>query len=316
MTSASSLAFPGSRTLATWWQQLARYGPTGLGVGYLFVHRLEAHAAWLVTQPLDPLSLLVLEAIRLEQQRPGTPTDSLSDRLERRLGLALGVIRRLLHSLQEMSLLEADLAADRLPSGCRLTERGDEALRSGLVPSHEWKRTEFSFVERLGPTGARLALPHFMRIAAAPATPWAPGEANAPVVSLLQACLEETPTWKNTFGFPCEVQAFPVFSDSVPLSPADVIIDKPERLLVVFFATAQQELLGFAARPEGWVLLADEPIVRLPAGAMTALGLERIIVPERLAETDPRKGETWLLAGDGYVRHAATPARSVSEDPR
>ena len=101
-----------------------------------------------------------------------------------------------------------------------------------------------------------------------------------------------------------------------PIEPADVIIDKPVRLLVVFFATAQQELLGFGVRPEGWVLLADEPILRLPARAMTALGLERVAVPERLGKTDLIKAETWLLAGDGYVRHAATLNRSVSENPR
>ena len=188
MTSASSLAFPGSRTLATWWQQLAGYSPTGLGVGYLFVHRLEARAAWLVKHPLDRLSLLVLEAIRLENTPPSTPTDSFGDRLERRLGLTLSVIRRLLQSLEKMNLLEAEHASDTLASACRLTERGDEALRSGLVPSHEWKCAEFPFVERLGPTGTRLSLPHFMPIAEAPAAPWVPGEANC-AAGLAVACL-------------------------------------------------------------------------------------------------------------------------------
>ena len=275
MTSASSLAFPGSRTLAAWWQQLASFQPLNLGVGYFFVHRLEAPVAWRRAQSLDPLSLFVLEAVHAEETRESGTSENHCDRLQRRLHLDLPVIRRLTRNLEQWCLVDCRLSADSVMTGCRLTEQGREALRLGKVSTRQVRRETFPFVERLGPTGQRLAAPHFLRLAEAPAAPWLAGEATGIPISQLHACAEETLEWKSTFGFPLDVEAFPESSAGSPVSPDHVIIDRPERLLAVFCQTREQELLGFGVRPEGWALVAGEPIARLPAAAADFLGLDR-----------------------------------------
>jgi hypothetical protein len=275
MTSATSLAFPGGRTLATWWQQLASFKPVGLGVGYFFVHRLDAQAAWFRAQPLDPLALLVLEAILMEEACASGSTECFCARLQRRLPLELPILRRLTQTLEQAQLIECGRLTGPVVDECRLTDRGQQARRSGAVPVRHCQRDTFTFVERLGPTGQRMASPHFLRLAEAPAAPWLACEATGVPISQLRACAEETPEWKSTFGFPLDVEAFPESSAGSPVAPEQVIIDRPERLLAVFCQTREQELLGFGVRPEGWALVAGEPIARLTAAAADVLGLDR-----------------------------------------
>src|SRR5437868_6430014 len=98
MTSASSLAFPGSRTLATWWQQLAPFAPRSLRVGYLFVHRLEAAGSWLQPRPLEPLLQLVLESLALGPL-------AAAHLLNSRLPLGTPVLSRLLQSSESARLV-------------------------------------------------------------------------------------------------------------------------------------------------------------------------------------------------------------------
>jgi hypothetical protein len=352
MTSASSLAFPGSRTLATWWRQLASFKPRVLGVGYLFLHRLEAPAYWLDTEPLDPFLRLVLEALVLEQRRCASGLDSRVLRLHERLNLAVPVIQRLLRHLTELQLLKAHVpVADQGPSW-EITEAGHEALRTGKISSGRRRRGLFSFVERLDPNGERRAPPHYARIADGPATPWVVPSGAEFAVSWLHDCLERGHEWKTTFGFPTEVTGFiSAALEGAAARPDDLVVDRSERLLVVLAQSCRQreEFLVFGVDPEGWVLHA-EPIVQLPAAAGAvfweqsqspelapwerawlswcqhwhvppaygrdcnfSLVEERVRVgaPERLVrllqsgKSDVFKGETWLLAGDAYLRQAA-----------
>jgi hypothetical protein len=354
MTSASSLAFPGSRTLATWWRQLTSFEPQGLRVGYLFLHRLEVPACWLERKPLDPLLLLVLDALVLEQKRDATSTDQLGSRLRQRLSLDIPVVLRLMHALAELQLIKNQTPSAGLAPSWLVTEQGQAALQTKTVWSRESRRGTFPFIERLGPTGQRLAPPHYVRILDAPASPRLVEDAATFAVAWLHTCLDQSPEWKKTFGFPLEVRSFEAVTQEAP-APASwnhVILDRAERLLVVLFQgpKPKEDLLGFAIRPEGWVLNAAEPILHLPADARTVfweqdqsaafdlwqrawlswcrirnLPLDyaqecslalveerlRIAAPEQLirylqiGKSEILKGETWLLAGEGYVRQAA-----------
>jgi hypothetical protein len=353
MTSASSLAFPGSRTLANWWRQLAPFEPQALGVGYLFLHRLEAPASWLQQQALDPLLLLVLRAFALEQD--GSDTAEVTCRgLNTRLRLDMPIVRRLVQALADLQLVTAASHLAGVGSSWTFTEQGRETLRTGHTWSRPWKRGMFSFVERLEPTGRRREAPHYLQILDAPSSAWVVQEGAAFEVARLRACVDESPEWKRTFGFPGELAAFPAFEPrtGTALAWEHVVVDRTERLLVVLFQGPRpaEELFGFGVRPEGWVLHAAEPVIHLPAGARAAfseldrsLSLHdwqraweswcqmravpaadatecalslvderlRIAAPERLirflqsANNDIFKGETWILAGEGYVRQAA-----------
>jgi hypothetical protein len=349
MTSASSLAFPGSRTLATWWRQLDVYKPQSLCAGYLFVHRLEAPAIWRQQQPLDPFLLLVLEALSLEQ-KDAAPQDRACRRLSRRLHLDVPILRHALHSLAALELIGSPAAAPE--TAWRLTDPGQDALRDKRAWARIQKRGTFSFVERLDPTGQRRAAPHYLKIAAGPASPWHVEPAAAFDAAWLRACQDQAPEWKDAFGWPAELVAFDPAappSETAP-RPDQVVLDRTERLLVVLLqgSNPADELLGFGVRAEGWLLHAAEPIFRLPTAARSlfpeasasldvwqqawrswcqsrsfpavdvkectlSLVEERLRVeaPEHLIRAlqagkgDFAKTETWLLAGDGYLRHAA-----------
>src|SRR5450755_2918913 len=105
MPSASSLAFRGSRTLAIWWRQLAPFEPQALGVGYLFLHRLDAPATWLQRQTLDPLLVLILQAFALEQQDASAPSEVSLSKLHQRLRLDFPILRSLVHALAALQLV-------------------------------------------------------------------------------------------------------------------------------------------------------------------------------------------------------------------
>jgi hypothetical protein len=344
MTSASSLAFPGSRTLATWWRQLTPLEPKGLGVGYLFLHRIEASADWLRAKPLDPLLLLVLEAIAFMQKEAAFSPSQLGNRLH----LDPAVVRRLVHSLINLQLVEEKAAGG--PTWC-ITQAGQETLTTKNIWVRQKQRGQFPFAERLGPTGRRLGPPHYLNIHDAPATPWNIEPGTIFDVNWLHACQTQASEWKVTFGFPLDLLAFSA-PGATNAHWDNIVLDKSERLLVVFFQgpKPQEELFGFGVRPEGWQLNVAEPIFRLPAPAINlfiepdgvaplvafknawqswcqtrtvppteiqecelALSDEclRVATPERLIQylqagkSDIFKGDTWLLAGEGYVRQAA-----------
>jgi hypothetical protein len=351
MTSASSLAFPGSRTLATWWRQLSPWEPQALSVGYLFLHRLEAPAYWREPEPLDPLLVHVLEASVLDPSGPAARRN-LFERLHQRLNLDVPVLQSLVRALADAHLIEVKSPFPEV--AWALTEQGQEALKTKSVWKRRCKRGVFAFVEMLDPIGRRLAPPQFVKVLDAPASSWHVDETVAFDVAWLCECLERPSEWKKTFGFPLEVVDFP---EPVPKAATSVpwdrvILDRAERLLVVCCQTSKPEegLLTFGVRPEGWVLNAVEPVLRLSvASAVVAGEMEpsvdldlwrhswgtwcqmrnvsaaesdeclfsqereclRIEAPERLIQrlqdgkSDVFKGETWLLAGAGYLRRAA-----------
>jgi hypothetical protein len=342
MTSASSLAFPGSRTLATWWRQLAPFQPDMLCAGYLFIHRLDICACFRELRPLDPLLAMALEAFALEAKQPPSAGE---DALGRRLHLELPALRGLLRSLADLKLIEG-----RGGAFWALTELGREALTSKAVWSPRWRRGQFSFVESLSPVSARRAPPHFLKVHEAPAASWHPEESAAFALTWLYDCVRQDTGWKKTFGFPLDLVEFAQAS-SPAASWQRVVIDRPERLLVAFCRNRRLDgdVLGFGVRPEGWILNAAEPIIRLPAAASGVIPEIEEVPPERwkqawlewcrsrqlppadaaesslrlederllvnvpsallqslqASKSDVLKGETWLLAGDGYLRSAA-----------
>lgn len=362
MTSASSLAFPGSRTLASWWRQLEHIAPVSLSVGYLFVHRLDVPARWLIPRPVDPLLLLVLEALALDQDASGSAG---LDQLAQRLRLDAPVIRGLIKSLLEARLVEPCCNGAARPRWA-LSQEGRQALQKKTTHEPHWRRAQLAFVERLGPAGQRLADPHFLSLREAPSTPWHVEAGAAFDMKWLEACLVQSDEWKATFGFPADLAAFltgTAISQGASLSleaaaPAAlpawerVALDRSERLLVALCRVAQPEgaVLGFGVRPEGWALAAAEPVIHLPAAgrsilsdldtvadapswrqtwrqwcqSRTQLGASeeqceltvdkatlRVRIPAplldalRTSKSDLLKGDTWLLAGEGYLRHAA-----------
>ncbi|HEV3444311.1 MAG TPA: hypothetical protein VG099_06685, partial [Gemmataceae bacterium] len=65
MTAAPALAFPPSKTLLSWWTQLAPFRPSALWVGHLLLHRVEALVSAQRPCPIDPIALFVLRAVAL-----------------------------------------------------------------------------------------------------------------------------------------------------------------------------------------------------------------------------------------------------------
>jgi hypothetical protein len=267
-------------------------------------------------------------------------------RLGRHVPLHVPILRRLVRTLTEEQLLRQD--DDQISH--QLTEAGHLALKNRTVPRRAWKRGQFSFVERVDAGGRRLAPPHFLNIQEAAAVSWHAMEENFFDVAWLHDCLNQASDWKKAWNFPPEAMAFPAKTAS--LSADEVIVDRTERLLMAFLEVnkPEQEILGFGIRPEGWVLNAAEPILRLPASAAPlvaelsapaslelwqqawlgwcrlrglpeadagacSLTLEKeclcVQAPEGLhahwqaAKSEIFHGDTWLLAGTGYVRRAA-----------
>ena len=68
MTAVPPWTFPGSRTLAGWWRQLAPLQPRQLWVGHLLFHRVEALVGLNQMRRPDRFTRLVLDAIA---SRPG-----------------------------------------------------------------------------------------------------------------------------------------------------------------------------------------------------------------------------------------------------
>src|SRR5438874_785398 len=119
MDRASSLIYPGSRTLAGWWRQLAPRQPSALGVGYGFVHRVEAPVNVQCEEPIDPLAHLILQALDLQATAGGRAAD-----LQERLRLPAAMVQRVLAGMIDTGLVV------RSASDCwQTTEQGRHALQ-------------------------------------------------------------------------------------------------------------------------------------------------------------------------------------------
>jgi hypothetical protein len=343
MIAASSLAFPGSKTLSAWWSQLAPFGPSQLWVGHLFIHRLEVLAEVVQAVAVDGLQLVLLRAFALEESA-GSPDFPVLERLDRHLHLGSGVIGRLLGDLRaEGLLLPGDAAA--------LSPSGRAALVQGQYPRRGWQRRELVFVERLRPDGSRALPPHFLALTAAPAQRWQPDAGVGFDLAWVKQSSVQAQAWKQTFAFPEEVQdiADPQDAGIDPPAWQRVAVDRPERLLAALIAVGQggtEKILVFAAQQDGWLLRGSSPIGALAwpgrqefpdlaelgnwsrpwqdwclarqfstadaqACTLTHGGHRlEVLAPAALharlatGKSDLLKGDTWLLAGDGYVRAA------------
>lgn len=264
MTSASSLAFPGSKTLAGWWRQLSSQHPLSFGVGYLFLHRVEAPVLFLKPKKIERFSLLILEA--LEMDAPGGSAETaLLDRLHTRLRLERSIILQILRALRAEGL--AGNAAD---GTWAVTVRGRHGIKQGEIPVDSCERRIFHFLEQCDPAGVRSQPPHFVNVRGNGGVPWQPGDTYPFDAALLRQCLERPESWKQQVGFPLDVRQIPdlAANDGDP-DWQRVIVDQPERVLVVLALVPggdQPRLLGFSARQEGWVLSTAEPILAQNAG--------------------------------------------------
>jgi DNA-binding MarR family transcriptional regulator len=340
MDRASSLIYPGSRTLAGWWRQLHAYQPQAFWIGYSFLHRVEAHVNVVRAQPVEPLTHLVLQALALEQ----TQSVSLAD-LQARLRLPIAVVQRVLVGMEREGLLSRSP-----PDRWQVTERGNEALRCRHVPMHVQERRVFPFLECLDASGLRLGPPRFLPVAECAGAPWLVDAAHQFDVTWLPASIGQSIEWKKACGFPAEVESL---ADSTASEAwQHVIVDRPERVLFVLILSktaGSSELLGFAVKVDGWTLYDQMPVLRVPESARTALPelvspaaevwqeawrswcrqrqlpmneVEICVLayhsprlevqpPPRLlqrlhaAKSDLFKGDAWLLVGEGYVRTAA-----------
>jgi hypothetical protein len=63
MTADSALAFPASKALAGWWRHLAPYKPSSIWIAHLILHRVEAPVIAQQPSPVDSLGLFVLKAV-------------------------------------------------------------------------------------------------------------------------------------------------------------------------------------------------------------------------------------------------------------
>src|SRR3954452_6774163 len=122
MTAPAPLAFPGSRSLAGWWRQLAPVQPRGLWIGHLFLHRIEALVSLVRPCRADPFQQLILKALALTAGETAA-------QLEQRLHLGRPILGRVLTGLQKEGLVRSSP-----DSPWRLTPAGRQALEHGEYP--------------------------------------------------------------------------------------------------------------------------------------------------------------------------------------
>jgi hypothetical protein len=338
MDRASSLIFPGSRTLASWWRQLAPSQPQALWIGYEFVHRIEAPVHVHSAQPIEPLSALVLQAIQLEVQLQPAALDAVNPALlEARLRLPIAVLQRVLIGMQETGLL-----ARPARNGWHITDLGRHALHANQIPLKLCTRRVFPFVECLDAAGQRTAPPTFLPIADCAGTSWQVDESHRFEPGFLRAAIAQSSDWKQAHAFPGEIDA--LADDATVDAAQQVLLDRPQRVMLVRILTSN-ELLGFAVKVDSWTLHDREPVLRMPGATHSAPDVPPTVwqdawrswcrqrqlptnevdactltyraprlevqAPPRLvqrlqsAKSDLFKGEAWLLVGDGYRRTAA-----------
>jgi len=338
MTSASSLAFPGSRTLAGWWRQLLPHHPAAIAVGHLFFHRLEASVAVSRLKSLDRFSRLLLEALELELARAATNKELLT-RLQARSHLEPAILHQILRRLQVEGLV--DMSDRWVP-----TPLGRHGLQHGHYPRETTERRVFHFLERCDAVGQRTGPPHFLNLRGIHAAPWHANAAHAFDAAWLRQCLDQPEEWKQTRGFPVDVVR--VLEQPAPGEDASawqrVLVDHPGQALAVLVLAGDADsprVLGFAARQEGWQLHMTEPLLVLERGweelfpeligpaldvldrawrgwaqahgipetEMRVLGLAghrlQMQAPaSAVARLRAIKGDTWLLLGAGHLRPA------------
>lgn len=283
MDRAASLIFPGSKTLVGWWGQLASYRPQALWIGYGFLHRIEAPVTILRELPVDPFLDMVLQALTLE------PASGVAlKNLQARLHLPTAVLQPILSEMQTLGFVA------RREDQWQMTPAGAQALARKQFPTQVQERRVFPFLESLDAAGQRLGPAQFLAIAECAHAPWQVDDAHRFDRAWLKAAVEQSAEWKASLAFPGDVTAL------VQNTAEDVLVDRAERALVVFLLSGA-ELLGFAAKVDGWTLSQRTPAVRLPASACAHW-------PERFQEP---ASSVWQDAWRDWCRQRQLPTNEV-----
>jgi hypothetical protein len=271
MTAALSLPFPGGRTLAGWWRLLAPRQPTALWVGHLFLHRIEALTRRRRSYRPEPFSLLVLRALALEQ--PGQANRHAAEeqlrRLDGQLHLGRQLLLQVLGGLARQGLAEGDPQA-----GWTLATPGRQVVEHGEIPAECYERQTFTFLEREPADGSGEKPPAFLGLRPAAGAAW---QGSTFDVAALRACLDRPAEWKERHGFPADVAEILGPEGEAAMIPPwqRVLVDRPVDLLIVLAAVAPERssrrLLGFAVKPEGWLLEAAEPVLTLAEASAAEL---------------------------------------------
>jgi hypothetical protein len=352
MTALPPFAFPGSRSLGSWWRQLAPYHPRCWWVAHLLLQRAEAPVRISRTVVLDPYALWVLDAL---QCHGGASPEKLN------LSLPLGVpvIRQVLRQLINDNLVEADAANTWRP-----TPLGHEARlqRKYAFPAYQRRNLYFHHHE---------AAPLYMNLINPPTVPWPAGEAWKFDRNLVQECISRPIEWKRDHGFPLDIEELIADSEgslaagSNPENGHRGIEYQPEYLSVVLLkaktASRKDHLLGFAFSPTGWTMNVTKPVLDWPLPKPDSFS-ELIPQPEteqwrqvwtewgkenRLSDTEiadctlelrdfrlkvlaPRslldklralrnevlRGEVWLLTGTDHIRAAGLLDIGIKEEKK
>lgn len=275
MTAASPLVFPGSRTVAGWWRQLASYQPSSLWIAHLHGHRVEALIRAGRAHPLDQLWLLVLGA--LARLMPGSLAQ-----LNERLCLGRPFLFQTLRELEQHFLVTAG------PQECwSLTDAGRHALASGDYPSPVYERRVFHYIEDHQSHSAF----HFVPLSSD--RPGAPSNSDhRPFdIASLRDSIRQPIEWKERHHFPRDVQDVIEIAAVHENGDAEtslyrstggrarsnelsdwkkVVVDAPFRLALTLVRAAPEPgaecLHGFAFRPDGWLLDSSKPLFTLSAG--------------------------------------------------
>ena len=183
MSDATSLAFPGGRTLAAWWRQLAIYAPERFWAGYLTFQRLECPVLALQPQRLPPLEALVLKALAIHT----TPVTASA--LAGWLHLETALIESVLRFLQREGLIAwQNVGASTATEAGRHTVEHGEYFKSRYQARvlHLWDTDV-----RIPTASSFVHLPHPERVT------WLPSPIETFAIDRLRACFDQSVEWKG-----------------------------------------------------------------------------------------------------------------------
>jgi hypothetical protein len=317
------MSVPVSRPLVGWWRDLAVHKPSRLWFAHLVLHRLEVLVESESVGPLDALGDALLQHIRALPQ----PADLRS--LPAELYLDAALFRRIIDHLLALARLTLDAEGRASPVGTecvvapRLRQRRvlyftdgtpafflplDGSAGTAMMPPAGWafEVGQLDDFASRPPAWRRDNLfPADLRRFLHPADLAEPAQAEAVIVDRAeQSLLAMVQTGDRLLGFPAsaenwELQRTPALS--LPLSSE--------------FALSLLAPLPGEAWRQAWLGWCQQR--SLPGNDVDACKLEptdhRLVVraPARLVDklrqgrSEALRGEAWLLAGAGRVRHAA-----------
>jgi hypothetical protein len=250
MTAAPTLVLPGSRVLHGWWRDLSGMRPRRLWFAHLLLHRLEVLVSRQVHAPLASLS----QSLRKFLARQVSPCRTSQVASELHLGTDL--LAELLSELVQRGLVR------RAPEG---PEDAWEVVRPAVdslaenAPPTQKERRSFFFTD-----GAPAI---YLPLAPSATTPIAPPDGWRFDLSVLQACIQQSPEWKSRYGFPRDVlQMIPLPANATEDDWRGVALERAEQVVLLLVEPEESgAILGFPVRIDGWQL-NREPVLSLRSG--------------------------------------------------